>query len=326
VIELSGRCSCDVNLDRSDRAKRFGMAQVMTLDEYEDAECDVCREKRAKVVLRSLRLDGPLVRCCACGLYFVVSPAASFLFTSPDERRTTELNARYDELGIVRRDVEDAEDRLRLDAGYERLQRVRRYVASGKLLDVGCSKGFFLTAAAAHFDAIGVDPDPATTEQARAAGLRVHTGTIADVEPPLGGFDAITMFHVIEHLRSPRQALRLARDRLRPGGALIIETPTVETWWFRVAPRRWRQLLPDHYFFFAQHTLARLLADCGFQPVAYEKVGRRTSLRFAVDRLRRGGVPLANLAGAGLRRLGGEDRVVYLNPGDIMTMTALAGK
>src|SRR4051794_30165443 len=105
--------------------------------------CEVCGAAEPRVVLRSPRLDGPLVQCQRCGLYYVDSPGA-FRFRCPDVERTEDLNERVDELGIMRRDVEEAEDRWRLEAAYERLARVRRFVPGGRLLDVGCSKGFFL--------------------------------------------------------------------------------------------------------------------------------------------------------------------------------------
>jgi SAM-dependent methyltransferase len=132
------------------------------------------------------------------------------------------------------------------------------------------------------------------------------------------------MFHVIEHLDSPQRALRQARSLLRPGGVVMIETPTVDCLWFRVAPRRWRQLIPDHYFFFSRATLEALLRRCDFQPVGYAKVGRRVSLRFLADRLRRSGVPLAAGVAGGMRALGLGDRTVRVNPGDIMQVVAVA--
>ena len=128
----------------------------------------------------------------------------------------------------------------------ERIERLRRHApAAGTLLDVGAATGALLEAAGESFaDVEGVEPDPITSEQARAAGHRVRTGTLEDVVAPNGGFDAITMVHTLEHLDSPRRALERARELLAPGGAILIETPTTDCLWFRVAPGRWRQLIP----------------------------------------------------------------------------------
>jgi SAM-dependent methyltransferase len=284
----------------------------------------VCGGRRARLYLRSPRLDGPLVRCADCGLLYVGARERDFTFTGgSDVERTQALGARVDALGIVARDVEAAEAGRRAEAERARVARVRRHAPpGGRLLDVGCALGSFLTAAAAGgYAAEGVEPDPGTSAQARAAGLRVTTGTLRDVAAE---FDVVTMFHVIEHVDSPRAVLLDVRRRLRPGGVLVIETPTAENLWFALAPARWRQLIPDHYFFFTVGTLSRLLRECGLQPVSASTVGRRVSLRFAADRLRRAGVPGAALAARGVDALGLGDRSVTLNPGDILEVVARA--
>jgi 2-polyprenyl-3-methyl-5-hydroxy-6-metoxy-1,4-benzoquinol methylase len=286
-------------------------------------------------VLRSPRLDGPLVRCPECGLHYVGERRGDFTFAGADAGRTTALGERVDALAIVDRGVEAAEAPRRAAAERERVQRLGRHAAAGRLLDVGSALGSFLAAAAqAGFEAEGVEPDPGTSEQARARGLRVHTGTLealaarraedgADAPAP-PGYDVVTMFHVLEHLDSPRAALTAARALLRPGGILVVETPTVENPWFRLAPSRWRQLIPDHYFFFSRETLERLLRETGFEPLHHATVGRRVSLRFAADRLRRAGVPGARSIARAVDRAGLGDRSLHLNPGDIIEVVARA--
>ncbi len=288
--------------------------------------CDLCGSDDAVHLFDSPRLDGPLVRCRRCGLVYVGQRASDFTFAGGgDTGRSHALADRVAALGIVDHAVEDAEFPHRRDTDRKRIDRLRRYApAGGALLDVGAATGALLDVATGTFAHVeGVEPDPLTSQQARAAGLRVRTGTLEDVSAPNGGFDAISMIHVIEHLDSPRRALERARELLAPGGAILIETPTIDCLWFRVAPRRWRQLIPDHYFFFSRATLTALLASTGLEPVEHAKVGRRVTLRFAADRLRRAGVPLAGAAAsATFARLGIGDRTVRLNPGDIMSVVA----
>ena len=288
------------------------------------ASCDLCGASDAAVhLLDSPRLDGPLVRCGRCGLVYVGRRNANFTFTRADDDRSQALADRVAALGLVRHEIEDAERPNRAQADRERLQRLRRHVQGGRLLDVGAATGTFLEVASETFhDARGVEPDPITSGQARAAGHQVTTGTVDDVTAPPGGFDAITMLHVIEHLDSPRRVLHKAHQLLRPGGVLLIETPTTDCVWFRFAPSRWRQLIPDHYYFFSLATLTALLERCGLQVVEHAKVGRSVSLRFAADRLRRAGVPFASALPPVLRTLRLERRTVRLNPGDIMSVVA----
>jgi SAM-dependent methyltransferase len=290
------------------------------------ASCEVCGSDEPEYLLSSPRLDGPLVRCRSCGLVYVGRRRSNFTFAGHDDARSRALARRVEDLGLVRHDVEEAERPWRLDAERERLARVVKHVGHGRLLDVGSANGTFLTVAQKRFDARGVEPEPGTSERSRAAGLDVVTGTLEDVERPPGGFAAITMFHVIEHLDSPRHALARAHELLAADGVIVIETPTVDNLWFRVAPARWRQLIPDHYFFFSRETLYELLRRTGFEPLEHEKVGRRVSLRFVVDRARRAGLPGTRQLERALERAGLEDTTLRVNPGDIMSVVAVRGR
>jgi SAM-dependent methyltransferase len=290
------------------------------------ASCEVCGSDEPEYLLSSPRLDGPLVRCRSCGLVYVGRRRSNFTFAGHDDARSRALARRVEDLGLVRHDVEEAERPWRLDAERERLARVVKHVGHGRLLDVGSANGTFLTVAQKRFDARGVEPEPGTSERSRAAGLDVVTGTLEDVERPPGGFAAITMFHVIEHLDSPRHALHRAHELLATDGVIVIETPTVDNLWFRVAPARWRQLIPDHYFFFSRETLYELLRRTGFEPLEHEKVGRRVSLRFVVDRARRAGLPGTRQLERALERAGLEDTTLRVNPGDIMSVVAVRGR
>ncbi|MGI8903793.1 MAG: class I SAM-dependent methyltransferase [Solirubrobacteraceae bacterium] len=284
--------------------------------------CDLCGAADPRPLLDSPRLDGPLVRCRRCRLVYVGRRRADFTFAATDAGRSRALAGRVAELGLVRQGIEEAERPLRIEADRERLARLRGHAARGRLLDVGCATGTFLQVAGEAFDAAGVEPDPGTSEQARAAGHSVRTGTVDDVAGPAGGFDAVTLFHVIEHLDSPQRTLWRVHELLRPGGVVMIETPTVDCVWFRLAPGRWRQLIPDHYYFFSAATLAALLRRCELEPIEQRKVGRRVSLRFLADRMRRSGVPFSGGLTSVLRAMRIEERTVRLNPGDIMSVVA----
>ena len=270
-------------------------------------------------MLESPRLDGPLVRCRRCGLVYVGRRERDFAFAVADSQKSHALSRHVDTLDLVDRGVEDAEEPWRRRLFEDRLNRLRRHADGGALLDVGCASGDFLAVAeSAGFDAQGVEPEPTSSARARRRGLRVTSATLEEASFEDATFDVVTLFHVLEHMDSPRAGLVEVRRILGPGGLLAIETPTIDSVWFALMRRRWRQLIPDHYYFFAEATLGRLLEECGFQRLTSEKVGKPASVRFVVDRVRRLSVP----AGGALRRLtsilGVEDRTLNLNPGDVM--------
>ena len=112
-------------------------------------------------------------------------------------------------------------------------ERQRGYLAcypGGPILDVGCGRGEFLVVChEGGIEAHGIDRDPGMVATCQAQGLPVqqaealaHLATLPDAS--LGG---VFCAQVIEHL--PAEAfvalVRLAAAKLRPGGALVCETP-----------------------------------------------------------------------------------------------------
>lgn len=99
------------------------------------------------------------------------------------------------------------------------LKALKRHVADGRLLEVGCSTGFFLNAARLEFDCRGVEPSTWAARIARERfGLDVHGGPFETFEAEPGTFDAVAMIDVIEHVLDPRSVLRRVASLLHPGG------------------------------------------------------------------------------------------------------------
>lgn len=97
------------------------------------------------------------------------------------------------------------------------------------ILDVGAGRGqLVLTLRDCGFERVlGIDPFLAE-DLADPRGVRVHRRSIDDVE---GRFDLVMFHHSFEHLADPAAALAAARDRLEPGGCVLIRTPiAAESW------------------------------------------------------------------------------------------------
>lgn len=99
------------------------------------------------------------------------------------------------------------------------------------LLDLGCGRGEALELFARQGLAVhGIDSSAEMVARCREKGLSAEQGdlfgTLAAM--PDGSYDAVVSFHVIEHL--PPQSLpllvRSAWRVLKPGGVLILETPS----------------------------------------------------------------------------------------------------
>jgi SAM-dependent methyltransferase len=157
--------------------------------------------------------EGPLLRCAGCGQ--LVSQCSEEKY----RRSMREFNT-----------AEGTQPRP--DALRRRFQRSGKYLeqiekmlnkprSEIRLLDVGCSSGYFLTVAhQLGLYAEGVEPGLEAVQAARAAGLTVHSGLLEDVALPEQSFDAITMFEVIEHLKDARDTIQRCNRLLRPGGII----------------------------------------------------------------------------------------------------------
>lgn len=98
------------------------------------------------------------------------------------------------------------------------------------VVDVGSGRGEWLALLReARIPASGVDANPTFVEAGRARGLNlVHGDAVAHLQGlPPDSADLVTAFHLIEHL-DVEQLLALlagARQALRPGGCVLLETP-----------------------------------------------------------------------------------------------------
>jgi len=79
-------------------------------------------------------------------------------------------------------------------------------------------------------------------------------------------FDFITMFHVLEHLPRPKQALRWASQLLKPAGTLIVQVPNAASLQARVFRGAWYGLdVPRHVINFTPKSLDIVLGETGLE-------------------------------------------------------------
>jgi SAM-dependent methyltransferase len=152
-----------------------------------------------------------------------------------------------------------------------RLGLLRRIaVPPARVLDAGAGQGRFVAAArAAGYDAFGIEPARRGLERAWALGPLVQPVTIEAAEIPAGSLDAVTLWHVLEHVADPGAALQRIAGWLRPGGGLLVGVPNLASLQARVGGERWYHLdVPRHRTHFTPAGLTRLLERSGLAPVA----------------------------------------------------------
>jgi len=272
--------------------------------------CDLCGAESPRPILESRGLDGPLVECIKCGFRYVGSRRSALVFGKDSAEETAaKVRAANTQFRYLRL---EEEHRLALLNARWRLDLIRKVKPSGKLLEVGCARGDFLRVARDSFDVSGVEPNPDLADSASEVAP-VYRDIIE--RTPWSGFDVVASFHVIEHVDSPRSFIRAAAERLKTGGLLVIETPNIDSLPFKVLKSRWRQFIPEHYFFFDPKTIARLLSDHGLQTQTVTTIGKYASMDLIANRLSRY-LPW-------LPHMNGFSRLTFrVNPMDIMLVFA----
>jgi SAM-dependent methyltransferase len=193
-----------------------------------------------------------IVRCNGCG----------FIYTNP----VPDLRPAYTDT-VDQVYLSTAEQRRRTAA--HDVTRLLAKKKSGRVLDVGCSIGLFLDAAAdAGYETEGIE----LSQWARAEASRRHTV----YDKPLAElkwkerFDIITLWGVIEHLSYPAREMQLVFEALKPGGYVFIYTGDVGSSVARIMGRRWYWFMGMHLMYFSRSTLSLLLKKLGFAEITYE--------------------------------------------------------
>lgn len=173
--------------------------------------------------------------------------------------------------------------------------------ARGKVLDVGCGSGETLEQLRSiGWDAYGVDLDRRAITIAHKRGLsNVSQGSHKDLKKFRNNFfDVIRLYHVVEHIDNPQEFFRLAYDKLKPGGELILGTPNGTGLVARLARQYWYNLdCPRHLFIFSPKNLTRLAKKFKFKNPKVEFFsggGWVGSLQYIIRQLTGSSVDLIN--------------------------------
>jgi 2-polyprenyl-3-methyl-5-hydroxy-6-metoxy-1,4-benzoquinol methylase len=165
----------------------------------------------------------------------------------------------------------------RFPAAIERLQRslYRRRAATiegmlgrkGRVLDIGCGPGFLLREFRERgWQVLGTEFTEQAAAHARdALRLPISIGDISDLMVEDGSFDAVVMWHVLEHMTDPQSTVARVARLLRPGGIFLCAVPNFGSAEAHFARDKWFHLdVPRHLNHFTLSALRTLLSAHGF--------------------------------------------------------------
>ena len=129
-----------------------------------------------------------------------------------------------------------------------------------RIMDWGAGDGALLRLIEAEgFEGVGID-----IYSVESPNRKLINSSIQDAPFQHEFFDAITCFHVLEHVDDPVLSLKKAIRFLKPGGILIFEVPNIESVGFKLLKRNWYPLdIPVHINHFSLSVLQRILDTVG---------------------------------------------------------------
>ncbi len=164
----------------------------------------------------------------------------------------------------------------RLNDADRRLNDYRKFYAGKKICDVGCGAGHFLIGAKGQADVVnGVELQLDYIEHLRTSGVECSE-SIANLPGP---FDAIFMFHTLEHFEDPLGMLKQVIEKLTPDGKLIIEVPHAND--FLISSLKCEKFIEftlwsQHLVLHTRESLRRLFEAVGMRNILIEGRQRYT--------------------------------------------------
>ena len=212
-----------------------------------------------------------ILECASCGLVFL---------SSSDHIR----DDFYENSQMHGEEMPDVQTWLKETAWDDerRFQYLKSALQNRRLLDFGCGAGgFLLKASELTATAHGVEPETRLSNHYQNHSLTVFQN-LSDISTDIrrGGYDTITMFHVMEHIPDPKSILGELSEMLAGCGQIIIEVPNADDallTLYQCEPFSRFTYWSCHLFLFTVKTLKTLVYQTGLK-VNYVKQVQRYPL------------------------------------------------
>jgi 2-polyprenyl-3-methyl-5-hydroxy-6-metoxy-1,4-benzoquinol methylase len=157
---------------------------------------------------------------------------------------------------------------------WQKLQWVKKYtyLQQGKILDIGSGTGAFLKKMQQHnWQIEGIEADDVSRENAKKInGIEALTHDAIN-NLPASTYDAITMWHVLEHVHDMQLYMQQICKALQPNGVLIIAVPNYKSYDAQYYKQAWAAYdVPRHLYHFSAQAMQALALKNGFEIKAYK--------------------------------------------------------
>lgn len=169
----------------------------------------------------------------------------------------------------------------------------------GKVLDIGCAQGHFLRESHSEgWQAYGLEMTEGLADALVQEGIAdIRYGRFEDVAYDSGlKFDAITMWHVLEHFEDPVPVMKRCNELIADDGFIAIGIPMYSPLEVRIFGKYFLWELPRHQSHFTPKAVERLFNDAGFEITIFSyEVNINNWIHSVNNRRREKGQPLLNI-------------------------------
>ena len=223
--------------------------------------CPVCDSNQIPLLFEK---DGfRYVKCSNCSMVYMnprLNPAATYAFYNSN------VNAIYNETKF---DAVSTGTTLDDKINFGNLDIIDRYRKGkhGKILEIGCAKGYFLQKAKERgYQVYGVELNEKNCQIARrSVGDTVYKNDLFDIHFENEMFDVIYMRDVIEHIPNPKPFLAELNRIAKSGSLLFVETHNIDGLIHRIVREKHTVIFgfehPNHW---SPKTLDKALKQSGF--------------------------------------------------------------
>lgn len=226
-------------------------------------QCIFCKHKKYKPVANSLRDSDKhrVVKCLRCQLVQL------------DPTPTLQMDQQFYDRGLQAKNIGLTLDLKNLKQNQandttRRADWVSSVIQpSSTILDIGSGYGFFLAEMEKRkFNPVGIE----ISQTSRTIAKKITNAKILTVnmlkDKLTQKFDAITLFHVLEHIAQPVKFLKRIRNLLKDNGKIFIEVPNLDDWMLKTN-RAYRNFYWQraHLSYFNETMLQKIILQAGFQ-------------------------------------------------------------
>lgn len=147
---------------------------------------------------------------------------------------------------------------------------ISKYIATGRVLDIGCASGFILKGFIdSGWKGFGIEPNNTMADYGRnELNLNITTGSLETYESA-EKFDLINLIQVIGHFYEMNEVMQKLKTNLTKHGMVLVESWNMESSYAKLMGKNWHEYSPPSVLrWFSDDTLCHLFEKNGFTLVA----------------------------------------------------------